>query len=135
MFCLGVSRGDDDPIRSAQCSRIDNASANPLLGIPMTLDVATSLAQTVTVSDVPVNLYATLQVWANDGYGFGGRAVMDLSHTATLGLQLPDGVSFTSDSGLLLQGTPAPVPEPSTALAALAGLALLLARRFRPRTG
>lgn len=57
----------------------------------------------------------------------------DFSHTARIGLNVPTGVSFTSDSGVFLTGTNpvAAVPEPSTWALMLAGFAAVgrVARR------
>lgn len=53
---------------------------------------------------------------------------LDFINTATLSVALPAGVAMQSASGLFLT----PVPEPATAWLALAGLAVLAARRAAP---
>jgi len=56
----------------------------------------------------------------------------DASHSDYLGIQLEQGVSFTSESGYRYLGTAAAVPEPSTlVLAALGSLAVLGLRHRR----
>lgn len=47
-------------------------------------------------------------------------ATADFDHTATLSIEVPDGYTFTSNSGVLLS-----VPEPATWLSMMAGLGLL----------
>lgn len=60
-----------------------------------------------------------------------GGGTADISHTAGLGITLPNGLTFASDSGVFL--TQSPVPEPASHALLLAGLgvAALFARRRR----
>lgn len=64
-------------------------------------------------------------------------AACGFEHTASIGLVLPEGVSYTSDSGVFLTGVTAvaPVPEPETWALMLAGLGVVgrLARRRQTR--
>jgi len=54
------------------------------------------------------------------------HAVMNFGHTAQLGIEMPEGWSFTSSSGVFMSELPAPpVPEPATPLMWLAGVGLL----------
>lgn len=54
------------------------------------------------------------------------HAVMNFGHTAQLGIEMPEGWSFTSSSGVFMSELPPPpVPEPATLLMWLAGLGLL----------
>jgi len=73
-----------------------------------------------------INVYAELLVQATDGWN-GGTATMNFEHTAKLALTVPDGYTFTSESGMLL------APEPSATLQALAacGAGLVVSRRKR----
>ena len=59
----------------------------------------------------------------------GGNA--DLSHTVGLSLSLPEGLTFTSDSGVFL--TQAPVPEPSSALMLAIGVLCVVTRASKKR--
>jgi hypothetical protein len=67
---------------------------------------------------------------------FAGGLV-DVSHTAVLGLTLPAGLSFTSDSGVFLtqspSAAPSAVPEPGTVVLLSTGLAGLLGYGWRQR--
>lgn len=66
-----------------------------------------------------------------------GDSLVDLTHTATLGIEVPDGTYFLLTSGTLADDPKSAyailpvvaVPEPSDALLLLAGLGALLARR------
>jgi hypothetical protein len=58
----------------------------------------------------------------------------DFSHTGTVSLALPTGVTYTSASGVFLQGAQSPVPEPSTFVLlglSLAGISIGSVRRKR----
>ena len=61
----------------------------------------------------------------------GGYGLADFSHTLQISLDLPQGVTYTSESGAFLTAPPAPTPEPSTWVPVLAGLAVLAFRKFR----
>ena len=135
--CFGVSLGDAFP--DYTCRRLDNyRQGNVFVGVPGHEEIDWLLRTTIGVTPLPVNLYASIDVGANDG-STGGRAVLDLGHTAHLRVQLPEGVSFTSQSGVLLTQPASPVPEPSAALLAvilggfgmLLGVGVLLAKRRR----
>ncbi len=65
----------------------------------------------------------TSQLRLGSGSGAGGYDV-DLDNTATLSIVVPDGVTWTSESGLLLSA----VPEPQPMLLLAAGLAIVAAR-------
>jgi hypothetical protein len=60
-----------------------------------------------------------------------GESAADAFNTAQLGIVVPAGVSFTSDSGVLLTATT--VPEPHAWIIVLAGVILLSATRIRRR--
>lgn len=67
--------------------------------------------------------------------GLTGNGVFDLSHTAAISLDLPEGLSFTSDSGVFLSATsPQPVPEPTTLALLCFGLTGLGFIRARTHT-
>jgi hypothetical protein len=57
--------------------------------------------------------------------GVSGAANDDFSHTAMISLSLPQGVSYTSDSGVFLTQSGAAVPEPSTVWLGAAGIAFV----------
>lgn len=65
----------------------------------------------------------------------GGNGTLDLGHTIQVGLVLPAGVTYTSDSGAFLTAAPTSAPEPGTfAISACAMLGLAyFARRRRQR--
>ena len=66
-----------------------------------------------------------------------GGGLADVSHTAGLGLTLPAGLSFTSDSGVFLtqspSAAPSTVPEPGTVALLSTGLVGLLGYGWRQR--
>ena len=66
-------------------------------------------------------------------YAIGSTGYADYSHTSRISLQLPSGVTYTSDSGVFLNAVAA-VPEPSSWMVMLTGFGLIgaAARRRRP---
>lgn len=63
-----------------------------------------------------------------------GTTDLDFFNTATLGIDLVPGASFTSASGVLLRGDPAaPIPLPASGFLLIGGLAGLAALRRRRR--
>jgi len=84
------------------------------IGLSVDRDFVVPLALTPQNSvSIGVQIVATAQ----------GDARVDQSRTATVSLRLPEGVSFTSASGVFL--TQAPIPEAQTWAMMLAGLAVL----------
>lgn len=78
-----------------------------------------------------VYIYGFIDLIARNG------ATADYGHTMKFSWALPQNVSYTSQSGLFLQGA-APVPEPQTGALMLAGLGLMgwqLKRRGQARQG
>lgn len=127
--CFGATLGDGDPLHSAECRTIDNFDqGNSVVGVPTTRDIDLLMTTVLPASpEAEINLYAELFVTTWDGW-YGGTSVLDLGHTAQLSIELAEGLTFTSESGVLLTQPPA-VPEPASALLCLAGLAGLAARR------
>jgi PEP-CTERM motif len=76
--------------------------------------------------DAVIPVTFTSQLLLRSGAGAGGFDV-DLYNTATLSIVVPDGVTWSSESGLLL----AAVPEPSTFAMFAIGAALLISRLIR----
>lgn len=121
--CLGVSLGDLFP--PYECRLLANSGEGEVIGRPGHEEVDWQLGASAPITGEPINLYASLIVVATDGW-YGGRAVADLGHTARLSVELPDGMHFTSRSGVLLSHpAPTAMPEPSTLL--LASLPVLFA--------
>jgi hypothetical protein len=126
--CFGVSLGEAFP--DYHCRTFDNFTGgnNVYVGVPTHEDIDWLMREAIAFTDQPINLYASLQVAVHDGWT-GGRGLLDLGHTAHLRLELPEGTTFTSQSGVLLTQAAAPVPEPSTAMLTLLGTAVFLVRR------
>ena len=125
--CFGVSLGAAFP--DYHCRTFDNFDqGNNYVGVPMHEDIDWLMREAIAFTDQDINLYASLQVAVHDGWA-GGSGVLDLGHTAHLRLELPEGTSFRSESGVLLTQAATPVPEPSTAILTLLGTGLVLVRR------
>ena len=83
--------------------------------------------------DIPLqagNYSVSMSLFVDSYLGWDGQ----FGHTARAFLDLPDGVTFQSGSGVLFK-TAAPIPEPQTWVLMAGGLLLLgstLARRSRP---
>ena len=125
--CFGVSLGAAFP--DYHCRTFDNFDqGNNYVGVPMHEDIDWLMREAISFTDQDINLYASLQVAVHDGWA-GGSGVLDLGHTAHLRLELREGTSFRSESGVLLTQAATPVPEPSTAILTLLGTGLVLVRR------
>jgi hypothetical protein len=126
--CFGVSLGDAFP--DYHCRTFDNFDqGNSYVGVPTHEDIDWLMRETVAFTpNEDINLYASLQVAVHDGWT-GGRGLLDLGHTAHLRIELPEGTTFTSQSGVLLTQAAMPVPEPSSAMLTLLGTAVFLVRR------
>lgn len=130
-YCMGVSSGDVDPQAGASCGHFQNyRDDDPFVGQAIDQEFDRLLRLVVAVSEEPLNIFLLIGATTTDGRA-GGTAVADFGHTARLSIDLPDGMSFRSESGYLLVGHGS-VPEPGTALLALAPL---LAWRFGGRFG
>jgi hypothetical protein len=126
--CFGTSTGDVDPSTLADCETRDNFDqGNTVVGVPTApTDIALDFGGLRPLTSEPIHLYASLIVQAYDGW-YGGTATMNFANTAQLAITLPEGYSFTSQSGMLL------VDEPSATLQALAvcGAGLVVSCRRR----
>lgn len=131
-LCLGVTRGDIPTARGTECQTYENHPLGYPYGTPTHEDVHRLMTMWVPATmDEPINIFASLTVFSS-GDAQGGRAVVDLGHTAHLLIDLPEGMDFSSESGVLLTSA---VPEPGTAWLGVGGLGVLLTRRraTRPR--
>lgn len=131
-LCLGVTRGETPTARGTECQTFSNAGPSGSYGIPTHEDVHRLMTIWVPATiDEPINIFASLTV-SSSGDAQGGRAVVDLGHTARLLIDLPEGMNFSSESGALLTSA---VPEPGTAWLGVGGLGVMLTRRrvTRPR--
>jgi hypothetical protein len=106
-------------------------------GDTATFDVVSStksnvLATITAYADVSASS-PSFQLLAQLDAGGDGPIFADFSHTATLGIDLPPGLSFTSDSPGFLSG----IPEPSTWAMMLIGIGLIGGglRMARRKTG
>lgn len=108
---------------SETCSTI-SLTADESCTVGSTFAETISLPFTIDDAHRMVNLTASLY-----GQAFNGAHV-DFANTGTLSLVLPSGLSFTSESGLLLTAQTAPVPEPQTYVLMLAGVGFVAARRL-----
>ncbi len=90
---------------------------------------------TFTLIGSSEDVFTSLSANLNCSAGVGGGTTCDYGNVA-ISLQLPSDVSFTSDSGVFLNGgaITAPVPEPQTWALMVGGLALMgcaISRRRR----
>jgi len=95
-----------------------------LLNEPLTLAGVVNgklMVQGLVTPNTPFTFWATVDMQTFI-YPVGLKAEIDASHTARVSYTLPAGYTLGSASGVFLT---APVPEPATALMALAGGALL----------
>jgi len=91
--------------------------------------LVTTFEPTAFATDVGDSWMLQVKVRA-EFFAFGNpNYVFDFSNTARLGIDLTEGITYTSDSGLLLTA----VPEPSSAVLLLAGLGVLVSRVVRRR--
>ncbi|WP_141694756.1 VPLPA-CTERM sorting domain-containing protein [Candidatus Thiodiazotropha endoloripes] len=87
----------------------------------------------VSSTDPTFSILAQLSTWSSPS-GLDGWMVANFGNTANLSISLPDGLGYTSDSGVFLSVNPVPIP----AAAWLFGSGLLgfigVSRRNRNRT-
>ncbi|MBL8534218.1 MAG: hypothetical protein JNL33_10245 [Betaproteobacteria bacterium] len=86
------------------------------------LDETYALPFEISASHRSFSLSYTLQLYSQ------GHAEVDFSNTSAITLDLPPGLAYTSDSGVLLTEVPPPVPEPQTWALLIAGGLLLLGK-------
>lgn len=75
----------------------------------------------------------TLRFEASAGLTADPGITLDFSNTAALALALPQGFTFTSESGVFLSQQASPVPEPGTWMLLGTGLIGLLGYGWRKR--
>jgi len=135
LFCFGATTsclgnpngtGPHGPINGGQIfsfseSCIDGncGDPNPTTTLPTTGWVSTAVTGAGTTNETFTGVYAvpagmssdSLNAWLEVSCGDGDSC--DFSHTATLGISLVNGVTYTSQSGVLLTQTSS-APEPSS---------------------
>jgi len=80
-----------------------------------------------------VGVYLSLQAGGSTEGGVHST-YSEFNHTAGISFDLPTGVTYTSDSGVFLNGGATSVPEPAPLGFAALGLGCTLATRRRGRT-
>jgi len=118
LFCCSASGTSFLGHVFGEVSLVSNDRANSIAWITVRQRVSPNVALPLTAM-----LDLSLSASAND------IAQANFAHTAQLSIALPEGVSFSSGSGLLLQEPAVPVPEPAAALLMAAGLAAITLRR------
>ena len=84
------------------------------------------------VPGTPFGFESELRAFAGTGGAVGTDAVSDFGNTGKFNIILPEGFSFTSESGVFLAG---PVPEPQTWALLVCGLGCLAIMAGRRRRG
>ena len=109
-------------------------NADPASLIFDSADVRFVLVSTFVVSPGAPSATFIALLRAASGLGFTApsltvkEGIVDFGHTAQFSLDVPDGINWSSASGVFLTGVAAPVPEPGAAWLLLTALVPLAAR-------
>jgi hypothetical protein len=119
MLGNGTASGNADALSTANDVKIDGTFGDGSENIPLI----------IPFSNLAANFQIELVLISAEVVSPGSTWDADFSHTATISLEAPDGVTLTSASGLLPGTSAASAPEPGSVL--LAGLGIVILAVWR----